>query len=225
MTSNTTTIPRCIGCDVDKHRIVIFDSRNGKTFSIANKPADLARFAASLDPDCLVICEATGGYEAGLLMALIDAGISAHRADARKVKAFLRSYGTLAKTDAIDARGLARYGEERHGRLRRWQAPDHARDQLHTLVMTRRDLVAARQAFANRLQAPSGAAVKKPIAAVLACMEKQIQAIEAAIEALLRENQALGQAANAIRTIPGVGPVTAANLIGLTPELGSLSRL
>lgn len=257
MHSKTTSIPRCIGCDVDKQRIVIFDSQSGKTRSITNKPADLARFAASLDPDCLVICEATGGYEAALLMALIQAGIPAHRADARKVKAFLRSFGTLAKTDAIDARALARYGEERHDRLRPgatrvrsdadscadfetdqldlvqliaiergliWQAPDHARDQLHTLIMTRRDLVSARQAFANRIQAPGGASVKKPIAAVMACLEKQIREIEAAIEAVLNTNHDLGQAAKTIQTIPGVGPVTAANLIGLMPELGSLSR-
>jgi transposase len=222
MIANTT--PRCIGCDVDKHRIVIFDSRDGKLHSIANKAADLARFAACLDPTCLVICEATGGYEAGLLAALTKAGIPAHRADARKVKAFLRSFGTLAKTDAIDAKGLARYGEERHDRLRRWQAPDHARDQLHTLVMIRRDLVAARQAFANRLHAPGAALVKKPVAAVIACLEKQIHDTEAAIEALIEADDALRQAAKTIRTIPGVGPVTAANLIGLMPELGSLSR-
>lgn len=224
MTQSATAIPHCIGCDVGKKEIVIFDSRNGKSYSIANKPAELARFADSLDPTCLVICEATGGYEAGLLKALIAAGVPAHRADARKVKAFLRSYGTLAKTDKIDANGLARYGEERHGRLRRWQAPDHVRDRLQTLVLTRRDLVAARQAFANRGQAPGADAVKAPINAVMACLDKQIRTINAAIEALLKTDHALTQAAKTIQAIPGVGPVTAANLLALMPELGALSR-
>ena len=74
---------------------------------------DLTRIAASLDATCLVVCEATGRYEAALLNATVKADIAAHRADARKVKAFIRSFGILGKSDAIDARALARYGAER----------------------------------------------------------------------------------------------------------------
>jgi transposase len=44
----------------------------------------IADFAASLNPTCFVVCEATGGYERDLLAALIAAGVPAHRADARK---------------------------------------------------------------------------------------------------------------------------------------------
>jgi transposase len=84
-----------IGCDVGKHQIVVFDSLTGQTTVLVNAPVPLAAFAATLSNDCLVVCEATGRYEAALLDALTRAGRSAIRADARKVKAFIRSYGTL----------------------------------------------------------------------------------------------------------------------------------
>jgi transposase len=96
-----------IGCDVGKTAIAVFDSRDNRAQSIPNRPDALAVFAKSIDLDCFVVCEATGGHEAALLAAMVSAGIPVHRADARKVKAFIRSYGTLGKTDAIDARALA----------------------------------------------------------------------------------------------------------------------
>ena len=76
------------------------------------------------------------------------------RADARRVKAFIRSFGILGKTDAIDARALAQYGRERHAQLARWQPPDRVRDQLQALVLARRDFVTQRTAYTNRLAAP-----------------------------------------------------------------------
>ena len=69
-------------------------TRTGQHRALPNTPAALARFAASLPPGCLVVCEATGGHEAALLAACLDAGIPVHRADARKVRAFARSFGT-----------------------------------------------------------------------------------------------------------------------------------
>jgi len=42
-----------------------------------------------------------------------------HRADDRKVNAFVRSHGTLGKSDGIDARALARSSQERHASLPR----------------------------------------------------------------------------------------------------------
>ena len=100
-------VPSVLGCDVGKASIVVFDSRDERTTTIANRPDALQAFAASLDATCLIVCEATGGYEDALLHAAVTAGIPAHRADARKVKAFIRSFGILGKTDAIDAKVLA----------------------------------------------------------------------------------------------------------------------
>jgi len=197
---------RCIGCDVGKASVVAFDSRDGRSKTIANEPGALTGFAAELDDACLVVCEATGGHEANLLAALVAAGRAAHRADARKVKAFIRSFGILGKTDAIDARALARYGQERHATLPRWQPRDAVRDQLQTLVLTRSDLVTQRVACANRLAAPGAGPARRHLEAVLHCLDAQIAAIATDTEALLRASLPLASAARTLRGIAGIAP-------------------
>ncbi len=224
MTQDTPAPARFIGCDVGKAGIVVFDSRDGRIRTIPNQPDDLAAFATGLDHTCLAVCEATGGHEAALLSALMQAGRAAHRADARKVKAFIRSFGTLGKTDAIDARALARYGQERHPRLARWQPPDQERDRLQTLVLTRRDLVDQRVACKNRLSSPGAQVVRSYLDRLLACLDAQIAAIEADTQALVNAHQTLHTATRTVSSLIGIGCVTAVSLVALMPELGTLSR-
>lgn len=215
---------RFLGCDVGKAAIVVFDSRDGSTRTIPNHPDALAVFAAGLDQSCLVICEATGGYEDALLAALVAAGCPAHRADARKVKAFIRSFGTLGKSDGLDARALARYGQERQARLAPWRAPDPARQRLQVLVRTRADLVDQKTACSNRLKAPGAEPVRSVLEALRTCLADQIAALEAAIAETLRAIEHIARTEQALRSIRGVGPKTAATLIALMPELGHITR-
>ena len=224
MTSLTTAPGRVLGCDVGKDAVVVFDSAGGRTTSLPNTPDALAAFAAELDDTSLVICEATGGHEGALLEALARAGRAAHRADARKVKAFIRSLGVLGKSDAIDARALARYGQERHDRLPLWQPPDEARAALHVLVSTRRDLVAERVACANRLLAPGAAPVTARLRRLLAALDQEIAGLEGDIDALIGAHAPLERARTVLRSIPGIGAVTATALLALMPELGTLDR-
>jgi transposase len=218
----TTSPARFIGCDVGKREIVVFDSLSNGITSLANRPQALAEFAAELDPHVLVICEATGGYEALLLEALVAHSRPAHRADARKVKAFIRSFGTLGKNDAIDARALARYGEERNRQLPRWKPADKERSVLAQLVLTRQDMVKDRTAWSNRSRAPG--AISEIIAPILATLNAQIRTVETKIKALLKACRPLRQAVATLRTIKGMGPTIAPALIALMPELGTLDR-
>ena len=213
-----------IGCDVGKSEIVVFDSRTRRSQTLRNTPAGLEEFAQHLDAACLAICEATGGYEAELLHALAGAGRAVHRADPAKVRAFIRSFGTLGKTDCIDAQALAVYGAERHSRLPLWQPPEAARDRLHELVMLRRDLVEDRTAWHSRAVAPGAAERDGYIRPVLTCLEDSIAAIDADIAAIIASSQSLRRDADALCEIPGIGLRTAAALLALMPELGSLTR-
>ena len=218
---DTATVPtRFIGCDVGKAEIVVFDSASGKTTSLPNRADALAAFAASLDPAALVVCEPTGGYEAALLDAMVAAGRAAHRADARKVKAFIRSLGILGKSDAIDAKALAQYGRERHDRLTRWQPREQHRDQLQLLVSMRRDLVRQRVAHRNRRQAPGAAPVAARLQRIIATLDAEIAGIRALIDAC----DTLAQTVHTLTDIAGIGQTTAAQLTALMPELGSLNR-
>lgn len=225
MTDPTTDVPtRFVGCDVGKKTITVFDSATGRTVDLPNTMQALDELAARLDPACLVICEATGGYEALLLDACARAGLAVHRADARKVKAFIRSLGTLAKTDAIDAKALARYGQERHDRLSRWQPREQDREVLHALVAARSDLVRARTAWSNRLASPGSAHAAEELRTLLDSHDQAIASIEARIERLIRSSLTLARTARTLIAIPGIGATTAAALIAFMPELGTVNR-
>ena len=153
MNPSVMPTPPVIGCDVGKNTVVVCDSRTGHTTELANRPETLTAFLADLPRTCLVVCEATGGYETALLLAAAELGMPAHRADARRVKAFIRSLGRIAKTDRIDAHGLARYGQDRHADLPRWRPADTGRDDLRTLVRLRTQLVKQRAALTNQIKA------------------------------------------------------------------------
>lgn len=222
---DTSATPACfIGCDVGKTEIVVFDSRTERITRVRNDAPALTDFALALDPDALVICEVTGGYEAPLLDALIRAGRAAHRADARKVKAFIRSFGTLGKTDAIDAKALAHYGRERHDRLSRWLPREHQRDRLTRLVSLRHDLVAQRVARRNRLQAPGTGEVADRLHRILAVLDAEIAGIEADMQALVAACEPLRKTVEVLGAITGIGAITAIRLAALMPELGTLGR-
>ena len=215
---------KILGCDVGKEEVVVFDNRSRRTVRLANRSDALAAFMASLDPDCLVVCEATGGYELALLAAALAAGVPAHRADARKVKAFIRSFGTLGKTDAIDAKALARYAIERGRDLPRWRARDELRLKLQALVLARRDLVADRLAYRNRRDAPGAEPLRAHFDAIVAAFETRIAALDNEIRELTESCQPIAGAVKALIGISGIGLKTAAALVALLPELGTTSH-
>ena len=225
MTTLQHTPPNVLGFDVGKAAIVVFDSATGETRGIDNEPAALRRFLKAFDPArTFAVCEATGGYEAALLDALCQRRIATHRADAAKVKAYIRSLGVLGKTDAIDARALAAYGSERGHRLSRWQPVDKKRRELQAMVLRRSDLVAMRVAEKNRLKAPQSRPIAKSLNAVIRCLQRQIDALDEQINALIATSPEIAQAVAVMLAMPGIGAVSAAALAALMPELGTMNR-
>lgn len=213
-----------LGFDVSKDTVTVYDSRSGQLHELANQRRALKAFIARLDPDCLAICEPTGGHEALLIGELTAQGKACHRADTLKVKAFIRSYGTLAKTDALDAKALASYGHERWQQLALFTPASAEQKRLAALVGRRQDLIALKVAEQNRCKAPADKVVKTSCRAILAAVKRQIAAIEAEIEALLQGSQRLARAITVMQSLAGVGPKTAIGLAALMPELGTLSR-
>lgn len=224
MASQVIGFSRVLGCDVGKNEIVVCDSASGRITQVANQEEALAAFAASLPSGCFVVCEATGGYELALLTALLSAGVPAHRADARKVKAFIRSFGTLGKSDAIDARALARYALERGRDLPLWRARDEQRAKLQTFVLARRDLLASQLAYQNRRNAPGAEPMRALFDSLLRGFEATIAALDAEVAALIETCQPIADAVKALQAVPGLGPKTAAALVALLPELGTTSN-
>lgn len=224
MQSHSSTYSQFLGCDVSKEFITFFDSRTQQISTVPNTRADLKAFLKPYGPDCLAICEPTGNHEA-LLLELADGKVPMHRADLMKVKSFIRSYGTLGKTDAIDARALAQYGAERWKTLALWTVPDKTRLQLRALVRRRDELVVMRTAETNRAHAP---ALPKPIPGgiqrMLRAIAQEIERLDQAIQALLASSNELSDTLKNMQTLSGIGELTATKLLALLPELGRLPR-
>ncbi|WP_180897736.1 IS110 family RNA-guided transposase [Martelella soudanensis] len=216
---------RCLGVDVAKDTIAIFDGRIATV--IPNQRKQIRHFLRKCDVD-LVICEPTGGYEIILMEECRGLKLPLHRADTRKLKAFIRSRGRLGKSDAIDAREMVAYGLERWATLPLWHAEDPCEARLKALVRRRADLVAMRVAEQNRAKAPSarelgGRDLAATFKALLTVLNRQIVLVDKAISALMR-SASLVQRARTATAMKGIGETTAAALIAAIPELGKMDR-
>lgn len=178
--------------------------------------------AANVD---LVVIEATGGFERGLVCALQGAGITVARVNPRQARDFAKSMGVLAKTDRVDARVLRDFADvlARHkDRARYITAPATAAQlELAAMVTRRRQLVEMRVAESNRLSLAGKRAVRS-IKTVLRTLDKQLVELDEDIDSFLDEH--FSAQAKLLDTVKGVGPVTIMTLQACLPELGHLNR-
>ncbi|AUM73909.1 IS110 family RNA-guided transposase [Paracoccus jeotgali] len=169
--------------------------------------------------------EATGGHEWVLWTELVDAGIIAVQLSPAQIKAFALSRGTLAKTDRIDAELIARFMAFRPEAGR--ELPDENLRILRTLTTRRGQIVEMRK----RLRAQISARRKQGVSAdvetlddeLKEVLDTQIDDIERRIENVIAQVETLAAKANLLRSIPGIGPVSAAMLIAELPELGRMT--
>lgn len=216
-----------IGIDIGKEAFVVACHGATAAREYANTPSGIAAFIKDHKAqlaDSLVVLETTGGYEQAALDRLCLKGYRVHRANTRKVKSFIRSYGDGAKTDRLDALALARYGAERHETLTLYTPPSKAMRQLTELARRRLDLKKMLVAEKNRYQAPGTAFTRKSIQTLLRVLQAEFESITVQMEKIAAQDVTLKAKQDVLRTIPGIGDVTALNLLVLVPELGQLNR-
>jgi transposase len=217
-----------IGIDVSRKWFdAVAHAKAAKPARFTNDEAGFAAFVrcfAEALPQALVVMEATGGYETALMQVLLARGVRMHRADPRAASHFIRSLGRRAKTDALDARALARYAAERHAELRLVQPQDAAQDELQLLQARRADLVAARAAERNRLKHPRYAGLREEIQSMIAELQRRIDAYDARIDALIAQCRDLTRKRDVLTAVTGVGRQTAVTLLACMPQLGCLTR-
>src|SRR3954467_6010652 len=106
----TDKAPTFVGIDVSKRRLDIHSRPSGESFTIGHDDEGVAALVerlAALAPT-LVVLEAAGGLEVRLAAALAAAGLPVAVVNPRRVRAFARATGRLAKTDRLDAETIAR---------------------------------------------------------------------------------------------------------------------
>ena len=209
---------RCVGIDVSKQYLDIFDEALGVPERIANAPQAITQIAARWRCDVLVVFEATGVYDLELREALGRAGIRFARINPARARDFARASGRLAKTDPIDARMLAAFGRVMQPATE--QAVNPARNALARLAKRRDQLVLMRAQEKNRRSEADDRALAERISRLIEVLDSEIAEIEADIKELIKAEPEITDEARLMRSLPGVGPVACMQLIAKMPELG-----
>lgn len=213
------------GVDVSKqHLDVCLDAEDQRFINDATGWNAVIAKLKDFDVD-LVVVEATGGYERGLVCALQGAGIMVARVNPRQAREFAKSMGVLAKTDKVDARALRDFADTlaRHKDRQKYITPpvDSHRTELAALMTRRRQLVDMRVAEGNHIEQAGTRAVRS-IKNVLKMLDKEIAALDKDVDDLMDNHFKVQRAL--LDSVKGVGPVTILTLTAALPELGRLGR-
>ena len=159
----------------------------------------------------------TGGLELRLMTELSAAQIAVAGINPKRVRAFAKASGQLAKTDALDARLLAQF----RAALRPAATPLPAGDTqaLAALVGRRRQLVDMRTMEHNRLLSATQT-LHPGIQKHLAWLDDEIAALEHDISDFIQRTPAWATK-DAVLQVPGIGPITARTLLAALPEFGA----
>ncbi len=213
-----------VGIDVAKATCESFFLSEEKWFELTNDRTGHRRLLAQLPAagTCLVVLEATGGYQRQLVAELLNAGHRVAVANPRQVRDFAKGLGILAKTDRIDAKVIARFGM--HAQPRPLEKLRENQDELDQLVTRRRQLIDLRTSESNRQETATSKFVRKSLKKLLDQLNKQTKQIEAQISALIESDDLFSKKAALLSSAPGVGDVTTVSLLAELPELGKLNR-
>jgi transposase len=212
-----------VGIDVAKAHLDVAVVPDGPTFQVPYTDAGLSTLIAQVRPftPTLVVLEATGGYETEVATALVLAALPVAVINPRQVRDFAKALGRLAKTDAIDARVLAEFAARVQPEPR--PVPDAAHQAFAALVTRRRQLVEMLTAERHRVPLARGP-VKHDLQAHIQWLEQRIKHTNDELRTALRDSPVWRTTDQLLRSVPGIGPTTAAVLVADLPELGQLTR-
>jgi transposase len=215
--------PRFVGIDVSKAHLDVASRPDGPESRLPNTAEGIASLVDRLKPlsPALILLEATGGLERAVAVALAEAGLPIRIVEPGRVRHFARSIGQHSKTDALDARVLAHYAEAVRPEAR--DLPDEKTRDLQALLDRRRQLVAMRVSEQNRLTQGPTAAVRADLEAHIGYLSDQVDQMDRSIGESIEAEAEWKLRDEVLRSVPGIGPQTSRMLLGLLPELGTLT--
>jgi transposase len=215
-----------VGIDVSKDWLdVATTAIAARPWRVPNAAEGLSDLVAQLGEMDVhrVVLEASGGYEGAALATLHEAGFAVVLIQPMRARHFARALGQRAKTDELDAHGLARMALLAVDAVPLW-APvaDHVAD-LKALVERRQQLLALRDGEKKRLRF-ARAVVRADLERAVVVLTAQVADLERRIDELVASNDRLTAEVEVLESVRGVGRVSAATLRVVLPELGTLTR-
>jgi len=216
-----------VGLDIAKDRVQVAVLPQGTTWSSPTSRRGLASLVTKLTTlaPSLLVLEATGGYEIPVASALQSAGLPVSIVAPQRVRDFAKALGILGKTDRLDAQVLARYAAQVAPALR--PLPDAVERGLSLLVQRRRQLTEMLTMEEQRLEQQAlfpRSPIRPSLAAHVAYLRQELDDTNRALTTYLATHPRWDDTHALLRSVPGIGPITAATLLADLPELGRLRR-
>ncbi len=211
------------GIDVCKAWLDVYLHPLGHALRVANSREGLKQLKRELAPlkPALVVMEATGKYHREAHRTLSAAGFAVAVINPLRSRLFAEAAGQLAKTDRIDARMLALLAEGLAPKATP-PSPEHL-EELAELVQARSAATADLTALTNQHGESKTKVLKRELARRIEATKASIARLEAEIARRIASDATLARRFLILRSIKGVGPVTAAVLLTGLTELGHCS--
>lgn len=212
-----------VGIDVSKAHLDIALRPTEKQWQVDNTVEGIEQLVeqAKVIQPTLIILEATGGLELAVASALAAVNLPVAVINPRQARDFAKSLGKLAKTDKIDAAMLARFGDSVRPEPR--LMPSEQAQQLQALLVRRRQLIEMLVAEKNRMYL-THRSMQPRLKDHIAWLEEELVRIDGEMKDQLHNSPIWREKEDLLRSVPGVGPVTAGTLMAELPELGTLNR-
>lgn len=204
---------RTVGIDVSKLTLdaAVFDGERFKTKRFRHHGEGIVALQRWLEAQsargAAVGLEATGSYSEGVASALHDAGYAVSVINPAQIHAFAQSTAGRAKTDAIDAKRIARF-VALHAPPR-WTPAARSVRELQALVRRLDALIDLHDQEARRLEG-AHASVVPSIQAVIALLAAEHTRIQQAIRDTIDDDPDLRQRRDWLESIPGISERTSA---------------
>src|SRR3954452_3968097 len=202
-------IEQCFGgIDVSQDRLDVLLLPQGTGFSVANDEAGWSTLIGRLRglPVAAIGLEPSGGYERGVLRALLAAGLSVRRINPNRLRQFARARGALAKNDRLDARLIAEYVATMPTHVVRH---DPAAARIAEIVTMRRQLCDEHVAVENQAAQLEDAMLRRLAKRRLARIEADIRLLDKRLAEMIAAEPDLARRYARLTSMPGVGPVLA----------------
>ncbi len=211
------------GIDVASDRLDVVLLPQGQCFWVANTAAGWAELVSRLRDFSIeaIGIEASGGYERGVVRALLSAGISVRQINPFKLRQFAKASGVLAKNDRLDARMIALFVATIPTR------PAHrneAAERMAEVVTARRQLSDQKVAAENASRLFEDVNLRRLYRRRVTRLALDIALLDKRLAEMVSADVAFAERYRLLTSMPGVGPVLAFTLIALLPELGHMSR-
>jgi transposase len=219
---STHTPTLYVGIDVSKATLDVAILPLGRHFVVSNDEVGIDELLGGLEDlrPILVVLEASGGYERPVAAAIAASGIAVAVVNPTQTRDFARATGKLAKTDALDAKALARFAEALRPEPRAL-LEEEARE-FQSILARRRQVIQMMSAEKNRLGAATSKAVARRLEAPVHWLEKELSRTDRDLDEAIEGSPAFKENEALLRSVPGVGPVLCRTLMAELPELGSL---